>query len=120
MRFITLLIYIVIGVIIAWFASQNWERTALWLPGGYEAYWPLGLYIIAAVLIGLLPMALIHSMSRWRLRSRIRRLEKKLAAATAETESATTPRVQPAATPVREPVAGPAADTMPPTSPPAP
>lgn len=115
MRFITLLIYIVIGVVIAWFASQNWERTVLWLPGGYEAYWPLGLYIIAALLLGLLPMALLHSVSRWNLRRRIKRLEKKLETAEADAETA---RVAPVA-PTPPPMHGPAPQPAPPSSPPA-
>ena len=82
MRIITLLVYLFIGVIVAWFAAQNWDRTALWLPGGYEAYWPLGAYIIFALLLGIVPLSILHSMSRWRWKRKIRKLEKKLAAET--------------------------------------
>ncbi|MEE4349357.1 MAG: LapA family protein [Pacificimonas sp.] len=102
MRILTLLVYILIGLLVAWFASQNWDRTALWLPGGYEAYWPLGVYIIVALLIGLVPMAILYSAMRWRLRRKVRKLEQKLGTATAELEAKAAPAA-PAMSPAEAP-----------------
>ena len=79
MRTLTLLIYALLGILLTWFAVQNVDRAELWLPGGYEAYWPLGAYIITALLLGALPMAILHSVSRWRWKRRIRKLELQLA-----------------------------------------
>ncbi|MHB9881281.1 lipopolysaccharide assembly protein LapA domain-containing protein [Pacificimonas sp. ICDLI1SI03] len=80
MRIITLVIYVLIGLFIAWFASNNFGRVSMWLPGGYEANWPLAVYMIAALLLGALPLSLMHSISRWRWERRIRKLEAELAA----------------------------------------
>lgn len=79
MRILILILYLLLGIVIAWFAAQNWDRTVLWLPGGYEAYWPLGAYIITALVLGILPTAILHSLSRWRWQRRVRKLEAKLA-----------------------------------------
>ncbi|MBZ6378281.1 hypothetical protein B5C34_00640 [Pacificimonas flava] len=116
MRFLTLLLYIFFGLLVVWFASQNWDRTVLWLPGGYEAFWPLGVYILVALLIGLLPMTLLHSVTRWRLKRKIRKLERRLeletsgpgapAPAHAPASSAATPR------PEGEPATRPASPSL--------
>ena len=87
MRIFTVIVYILIGALVAWFAAQNWERTPLWLPGGYEAYWPLGAYIIAALLLGLVPLSIMHSLTRWRLNRRIAKLEQQVEARPAPTMS---------------------------------
>ncbi|MGB7405521.1 MAG: lipopolysaccharide assembly protein LapA domain-containing protein [Pacificimonas sp.] len=78
MRFITLLVYIVIGALVAWFSFQNLQRVEMWLPGGYEAYWPLAAYLLLALLLGALPVSLFHSISRWRWKRRVRKLEAEL------------------------------------------
>ena len=78
MRIFTLILYLLLGIVISWFAAQNWDRTVLWLPGGFEAYWPLGAYIITALVIGILPTAILHSLSRWRWQRKVRKLEAKL------------------------------------------
>ncbi|MBV7257562.1 LapA family protein [Pacificimonas sp. WHA3] len=78
MRIITLVVYIVIGLFVAWFASNNFGRVPMWLPGGYEANWPLAVYLIAAMLLGALPLSLMHSISRWRWKRRVKKLEAQL------------------------------------------
>ncbi|MEM8825901.1 MAG: hypothetical protein AAGD40_03115 [Pseudomonadota bacterium] len=75
MRIFTLIVYVILGLLIAWFSSQNFERVTMWLPGGYEANWPFAVYLIVALLLGALPLSIMHSISRWRWRRRVRRLE---------------------------------------------
>ena len=79
MRVFTLIVYVIIGLFLAWFASNNFGRVTMWLPGDYEANWPFAVYLLAALLLGALPISLMHSVSRWRWKRRIRKLESALA-----------------------------------------
>ena len=84
MRVLTLIVYVIIGLFLAWFASNNFSRVTMWLPGDYEANWPFAVYLLAALLLGALPISVMHSVSRWRWKRRIRKLESALAERAAE------------------------------------
>ncbi|MGB3723453.1 MAG: lipopolysaccharide assembly protein LapA domain-containing protein [Pacificimonas sp.] len=85
MRIFTLIVYILLGLLLAGFATMNFERVTMWLPFGYEANWPFAVYIIVALILGALPVSIMHSLSRWRWKRRVRKLEAQLAeAATSE------------------------------------
>lgn len=75
MRVLIIIVYVLIGIFLAWFAANNWTRAELLLPGGYVADWPLAVYLVTAFLLGAIPVSIIHSLTRWRLRRRIRKLE---------------------------------------------
>ena len=57
MRVFTLIVYVIIGLFLAWFASNNFGRVTMWLPGDYEANWPFAVYLLAALLLGALPIS---------------------------------------------------------------
>jgi putative membrane protein len=78
MRFVTIAVYIVIGVLLAWFAAINWLPVTLKLWGDYELTIRLPALLLLTFLLGALPLALLHSFSRWRWRRRVARLEQAL------------------------------------------
>ncbi len=80
MRIFTLIVYILIGLLIAGFATMNFERVPMWIAPGYEANWPFAVYIIVALILGALPVSIMHSISRWRWKRRVKKLEAQLMA----------------------------------------
>src|SRR5688500_8160722 len=100
MRFLKLLLFILLALALAWFAALNWVPVTVRLWAPYELVIRLPVLIVAAVLLGWLPSALVHSLNRWRWRRRLTRTEREL-------EARRTAAAEPAA-----PVAG--ADLAPP------
>lgn len=96
MRFLTLGFYILFGALLAWFAVRNWDVVTLRLFGDYELAIRLPLLILLVFLAGTVPLALLQNFSRWRLRRRIRYLERALEdaqpATTTQTSDVPSPR----------------------------
>lgn len=80
MRFLKLLLFILLALALAWFAALNWVPVTIRLWSPYELVIRLPVLIVAAVLLGWLPSALFHSLSRWRWSRRQTRTERELEA----------------------------------------
>lgn len=96
MRFLKLLLFILLALVLAWFAALNWVPVTIRLWAPYELVIRLPVLIVAAVLLGWLPSAIVHSLSRWRWSRRLTRTERELEARRSAAEPAGT--VPPAAT----------------------
>lgn len=80
MRFLKLLLFILLALALAWFAALNWVPVTVRLWAPYELVIRLPVLIVAAVLLGWLPSALVHSLNRWRWRRKLTRTERELEA----------------------------------------
>ena len=80
MRFLKLLLLILLVLALAWFAAQNWVPVTIRLWSPYELVIRLPVLLAAAMLLGWLPGAIVHSVSRWNLIRRLTRTERELEA----------------------------------------
>ena len=80
MRFLKVLLFILLALLLAWFAALNWVPVTVRLWAPYELVIRLPVLIVAAVLIGWLPGALVRSLSRWRWTRKLMRTEAELEA----------------------------------------
>ena len=80
MRFLKLLLLILLALALAWFAALNWVPVTVRLWAPYELVIRLPVLIVAAVLLGWLPSALVHSLNRWRWHRKLTRTERELEA----------------------------------------
>lgn len=111
MRFLKLLLFILLALALAWFAALNWVPVTVRLWAPYELVIRLPVLIVAAVLLGWLPSALVHSLNRWRWSRKLTRTERELEArrtVTAEPAVSTTSTdmTPPQAQPIVVPPAG--------------
>jgi lipopolysaccharide assembly protein A len=106
MRLLTFVFYVGLGVLLAWFAARNWTMVSLRLWDGYELSIRLPLLMLLAFLLGVVPLGILQNLSRWRLRHKVRKLERALADTqpAAATAPAANPSPNPA--PARPPAAG--------------
>jgi hypothetical protein len=105
MQFIKTALWVVLAVAIALFSKANWD-----IQPSYSGRVPIKLWedwillvrlpalIVAAFLLGLLPMWLFARISRWRIRRRLDNAEQALAANTAITAAASGPATDAAPT----------------------
>lgn len=105
MQFLKTLFWVIVAVIVVLFASVNWTPVTLKLWGGLEADVKLPVLVLAAFLLGFVPMLLIHRARLWTLRRRLDMHER----------PAMVP-VAPVATPVATPPS-PTVETAPPAEP---
>ncbi len=75
MPFIKALIWAAAVIIIVIFAANNWVPVTIALWGDLLLDTKLPVLIIAAFLIGWLPLYLIHKTGRWRMQRQIRTLQ---------------------------------------------
>lgn len=80
MRFLRVLLFLLLALALAWFAALNWVPVTVRLWAPYELVIRLPVLIVAAVLVGWLPGAALHSLSRWRLTRKLTRTEAELEA----------------------------------------
>jgi hypothetical protein len=110
MRFLKLLLFIVLGLALAWFWTINWVPVTVRLWAPYELVIQLPVLLAAAVLLGWLPSALAHSLNRWRWHRKLTRTERELEARRTVTEPAvsttSTDMAPPQAQPIVVPPAG--------------
>ena len=79
MKFVrTILLLLGVAALTA-FSASNWQPVELTVWDGLKLDTKLPALVIAAFLLGLLPMWLIHRTTRWRLQRRINTLESSLA-----------------------------------------
>ncbi|MDB5689609.1 MAG: hypothetical protein JWL91_1485 [Sphingomonas bacterium] len=122
MQFLRTLFWVVLAVVAVIFAINNWTQVTVSLWGGLQADAKLPVLLLAAFLLGLVPMYLLHRATRWSLRRRLDGAERSLAELRAV--DAPAPAPVPVATPVLagDPVATtamPTAYAPPPTAGPA-
>lgn len=96
MRFLKLLSLILLVLALAWFAAQNWVPVTVKLWSPYELVVRLPVLLAIAVLLGWLPGAITHSVSRWNLTRRLARTERELEARRAAEAGTPTVSVAPA------------------------
>jgi lipopolysaccharide assembly protein A len=90
MRFLKVLLWLLLGGVIAAFVIYNGdERVSLHLWGGLVADFSLPLLLIVVFLLGLLPALLAYQALRWRMRHRLAGLERALADLRAATAAET-------------------------------
>src|SRR3546814_7877621 len=70
MQFLKTLFWVAFAVILVLFASINWNAVTITLWGGLEADAKLPILILAAFLLGFLPMLVFHRARLWTLKRR--------------------------------------------------
>jgi uncharacterized membrane protein YciS (DUF1049 family) len=91
MRFLKILLLALLVLALAWFAAQNWVPVTVKLWAPYELVIRLPVLLALAVLLGWLPGAIAHSVSRWSLTRRLTRTERELEARRAAEAAAVAP-----------------------------
>ena len=79
MQFLKTLFWVALAVILVLFASENWTAVTLNLWGGLQADIKLPILILAAFLIGLGPMLIVHRARLWTLKRRLEAHERQVA-----------------------------------------
>lgn len=79
MRLLSTLFYLILVVLIGWFAARNWIPVGISLWGDWLVTLPLPLLLIAVVLLFVLPMMALHAVSRWTWRRKLVKAEKQRA-----------------------------------------
>ena len=106
MQFLRTLFWVVLAVVAAAFAFNNWTQVTVTLWGGLRADAKLPALLLIAFLIGLLPMFVVHRATRWTLRRRLDSAERSLAelrgieASPATADAVTVPGAMPLASPL--------------------
>ncbi len=93
MQVIRTLLLILITIVVVSFIAINWQSVPLnlWpIENGEYLYveWPVGLVFIVGILVGFVPMWLLHKGVRWRLNRRIGLMENTVKASSMGTPSA--------------------------------
>ena len=106
MQFLKTLFWVAVAVAIVLFSTVNWHAVPIRLWGGLEADVKLPVLVLAAFLLGFLPMLLVHRARVWALRRRIEAYERQVAALQTPAAPAAAPATQAevAAPPVAAPL----------------
>lgn len=97
MQFLKTLIWVVLAVFLAVFASNNWDYVKLNLWGGLQADVKIPVLMAFMFLVGFLPPYIVLRGRLWQVRRRLQTAERSLAAATQPAEPTEPAEVQPAA-----------------------
>lgn len=84
MRFLSTLFWVLLAVLVALFASRNWNDVTLNLWGDIQADVKIPILVLIVFLVGFLPPWLVGRARVWSHRRRIEALERQNAAATPE------------------------------------
>lgn len=76
MQFLKTLCWVLVAVVVALFASRNWEPVTLSLWGDIQADIKIPALLLAMFLLGFLPTWLIMRAKVWRLERRIEAIER--------------------------------------------
>ena len=76
MQFLKTLFWVAVAVILVLFASVNWDTVTLDLWGGLQADVKLPVLVLAAFLLGFVPMLIVHRARLWGLKRRLEILER--------------------------------------------
>lgn len=79
MQFLRTLFWVALAVMLVLFATVNWRPVTLTLWGGLEADVKLPILVLAAFLLGFLPMLALHRARMWSLKRRIEGFERQAA-----------------------------------------
>lgn len=79
MKFVRTILLLIMVAALAAFSASNWQPVELVIWDGLKLYTKLPALVVAAFLLGLVPMWLLHRATRWRLQRRINTLESSLA-----------------------------------------
>lgn len=87
MQLIRTLILLIVTIVLVAFVAINWQTVPLNLwplqDGNYlHLEWPVGVIVLVSMVLGFVPMWLIHKGARWRLNRRISFLENSVKSAT--------------------------------------
>lgn len=87
MQLIRTLILLIVTIVLVAFVAINWQMVPLNLwplqDGNYlHLEWPVGFIVLVSMVLGFVPMWLIHKGARWRLNRRISFLENSVKSAT--------------------------------------
>jgi uncharacterized integral membrane protein len=82
MHFLKTLVWVLLAVIIALFASRNWSDVTLNLWGDIQVDIKIPVLLAAVFLLGFLPNLLIERARLWAMRRRVEAQERQAAAAT--------------------------------------
>lgn len=87
MHLIRTLILLIVTIVLVAFVAINWQTVPLNLwplqDGNYlHLEWPVGFIVLVSMVLGFVPMWLIHKGARWRLNRRIGFLENSVKSAT--------------------------------------
>jgi uncharacterized integral membrane protein len=80
MQFLKTLFWVALAVILVLFAHVNWKPVTLELWGGLQADVKLPILVLAAFLLGLLPMLAVHQARMWTAKRRLDALERQATA----------------------------------------
>ena len=83
MQFLKTALWVVLAVAVALFCKANWVSVPVKLWGDLVADTKLPILMVAAFLLGALPIWIVSSATRWRLKKRLESTERALASATA-------------------------------------
>lgn len=103
MQFLKTVFWVLVAVIVAVFASNNWNDVEITLWGKLVWYTKLPVPLFMAFLLGLVPTLLLYRTTRWRLRRKLDSTEKALASV----QSASTPPPSSSLPPSAAPIAVP-------------
>jgi uncharacterized integral membrane protein len=78
MQFLKTLFWVALAVVLVLFAKGNWNAVTLRLWGGLEADVKLPILLMAAFLLGFLPMFILHRARLWSVRRRLDAHERQL------------------------------------------
>lgn len=79
MQFLKTLFWVVLAVAVVLFARVNWSNVTVNLWGGLQADVKLPVLVLAAFLLGFLPMFALHRARIWSARRRIEAIERQVA-----------------------------------------
>ena len=96
MQFLKTLFWVAVAVLIVLFASVNWTTVTLKLWGGLEADVKLPVLVLAAFLLGLVPMLVVHRARLWSYKRRVEMLERQAPVIAPVTPVAAAPAPAPA------------------------
>jgi uncharacterized integral membrane protein len=71
MQFLKTLFWVALAIIVVLFSITNWTAVTLQLWGGLEVDVKLPVLLIAAFLLGLLPMLIVHRARLWSMNRRL-------------------------------------------------
>ena len=91
MQFLKTLFWVALAVILVLFASVNWDTVTLDLWGGLQADVKLPILVLAAFLLGFVPMLVVHRARLWSLKRRLEILERQSPVVTPPSPAAPTP-----------------------------
>jgi len=107
MQFLKTLFWVALAVALVLFATVNWNAVTITLWGGLEADVKLPVLVLAAFLLGFLPMLILYRARIWAYKRRLEGFERQAALTYAPPATPAPPVVEPAPEPFAAPAATP-------------